>query len=129
MVLAVLRDGRHIVGRLVSFDHFGTLVLTDVRERHIAGGPGAAAASAAAAPADATAVAAAPAALQRAYFADVEVAGLYVVRGENLTLLAEVVRRALSSRDGDESDPLYLFAPAAMTQEKTSGRSLLFCPP
>ena len=72
-VLAILRDGRHIVGRLISYDHFGTLVLQSARERHVVsaprgGGDGA------------------PLAL----LADVPAAGLYVVRGENLTLLAEI---------------------------------------
>lgn len=91
-VIAILRDGRHIIGRLISFDHFGelagrkrrsaapcrsrrwfysqtsllsagSLVLKEARERHIAGGK----------------------------YCDVPMDSLYVVRGENLTLLGELV--------------------------------------
>jgi small nuclear ribonucleoprotein (snRNP)-like protein len=72
-VLAILRDGRHIVGRLISYDHFGTLVLQSARERHVVSSPRGGGAGA-------------PLAL----LADVPAAGLYVVRGENLTLLAEI---------------------------------------
>ena len=68
----ILRDGRHIVGRLISYDHFGTLVLRGARERHVVSAPPGVAAS--------------------ALLADIDIPGLYVVRGENLTLLAEIVR-------------------------------------
>lgn len=71
-VLVILRDGRHIVGRLISYDHFGTLVLRGARERHVVSAPPGVAAS--------------------ALLADIDIPGLYVVRGENLTLLAEIVR-------------------------------------
>jgi small nuclear ribonucleoprotein (snRNP)-like protein len=78
-VLAILRDGRHVLGRLISYDHFGTLVLAGARERHVVGAPAAAPAAPAAPPAPSLVV-------------DIDIAGLYVVRGENLTLLAEIVR-------------------------------------
>lgn len=64
-VLAVLRDGRHIVGTLISYDHFGSIILQDARERHFASGS----------------------------YCDIPMGGLYVVRGENVSLLGELVRR------------------------------------
>lgn len=57
-----LRDGRKLYGLLRSFDQFGNLVLTDCFER---------------------------------YYLDLEFAeeyrGIYLVRGENVVLLAELV--------------------------------------
>ncbi|EKX46894.1 hypothetical protein GUITHDRAFT_152240 [Guillardia theta CCMP2712] len=60
-VLVTLRDGRHFVGFMRSFDQYGNVVLEDAFERHVVGNS----------------------------FAD-ERMGLYVIRGENLVLLAEL---------------------------------------
>ena len=70
-ILAVLRDGRVLVGILSSYDHFGSLVLESTRERISAGGK----------------------------FADVPM-GLYMIRGDNIVLLGELVRAraALAAR-------------------------------
>lgn len=59
--MLVLRDGRHIVGRLSSYDQYGSLVLEGSSERIFAAGK----------------------------YADKEM-GLYLVRGENLVLLCEI---------------------------------------
>jgi U6 snRNA-associated Sm-like protein LSm1 len=60
-ILAELRDGRHLFGTLRSYDQFGNLFLEGCVDRVVAGG----------------------------LYADVDV-GFLVVRGENVTLLAEV---------------------------------------
>lgn len=62
-VLLVLRDGRVLLGTLASYDQYCSVVLEHARERHVAGGA----------------------------FADVDM-GLYLVRGESIALLGEVVR-------------------------------------
>jgi len=61
VVLLVLRDGKHLIGRLTSYDNFGSLVLENSSERKFAGGK----------------------------YCDVE-QGLFLVRGENITLIGEV---------------------------------------
>ncbi len=62
-ILLILRDGRVLVGTLSSYDHFGSLVLESAKERISAGGK----------------------------FADVYM-GLYMIRGDNVVLLGELVR-------------------------------------
>lgn len=62
-MLVVLRDGRKIVGTLRSFDQFANIVLEEAVERIIVGSK----------------------------FADAPL-GLYVIRGENVVLLGQVVR-------------------------------------
>jgi U6 snRNA-associated Sm-like protein LSm1 len=61
VVLLVLRDGKHLIGRLTSYDNFGSLVLENSSERKFAGGK----------------------------YCDVE-QGVFLVRGENVTLIGEV---------------------------------------
>ena len=61
VVLLVLRDGKHLIGRLTSYDNFGSLVLENSSERKFAGGK----------------------------YCDVE-QGVFLVRGENITLIGEV---------------------------------------
>ncbi|KAJ1495960.1 hypothetical protein T484DRAFT_1607142, partial [Baffinella frigidus] len=56
-----LRDGRHFVGMMRSFDQYGNVMLEDTYERHVVGN----------------------------VYADERV-GLYVIRGENLVLLGEL---------------------------------------
>ena len=63
-LMVVLRDGRKIIGVLRSFDQFANIVLEGAIERIIFG----------------------------MRFADVPL-GLYVVRGENVVLLGQIVRR------------------------------------
>ena len=60
----MLRDGRVLLGILASYDQYCSVVLERTRERHVAGGA----------------------------YADVDM-GLYLVRGESIALLGEVVRR------------------------------------
>ncbi|KAG7397505.1 SM-like, degradation of cytoplasmic mRNAs and positively regulates transcription initiation [Phytophthora boehmeriae] len=60
-VLMVLRDGRHLVGYLRSFDQFSNIILEDTYERHVAGG----------------------------LFCDIEL-GLNIIRGDNIVLLGEL---------------------------------------
>lgn len=61
VVLLVLRDGKHLIGRLTSYDNFGSLVLENSSERKFAGGK----------------------------YCDVE-QGVFLVRGENITLIGEI---------------------------------------
>jgi len=61
VVLLVLRDGKHLIGRLTSYDNFGSLVLENSSERKFAGGK----------------------------YCDIE-QGVFLVRGENITLIGEV---------------------------------------
>jgi len=60
-ILIVLRDGRHLVGKLRSFDQFMNLILEDTCERALLGKK----------------------------YCDVPI-GLYIVRGENIVLLGEL---------------------------------------
>ncbi|ETI38026.1 hypothetical protein, variant 2 [Phytophthora nicotianae CJ01A1] len=60
-VLMVLRDGRHLVGYLRSFDQYSNIILEDTFERHVAGG----------------------------LFCDIEL-GLNIIRGDNIVLLGEL---------------------------------------
>jgi len=60
-ILIILRDGRHLVGTLRSFDHFMNLILENTCERVIMKGK----------------------------YADVEL-GLYIVRGDTIVLLGHV---------------------------------------
>lgn len=62
-MLVVLRDGRKIIGMMRSFDQFANIVLESAVERIVVG----------------------------SRYADVPL-GLYVIRGENVVLLGEVVR-------------------------------------
>ena len=61
--MLVLRDGRKIIGTMRSFDQFSNIVLEHAEERVVVG----------------------------KRFADVPL-GLYVIRGENLVLLGQIVR-------------------------------------
>mmetsp|Transcript_49554 Transcript_49554/g.140354 ORF Transcript_49554/g.140354 Transcript_49554/m.140354 type:complete len:140 (-) Transcript_49554:107-526(-) len=60
-LLVVLRDGRHLVGVMRSFDQFSNMVLEDTHERHVSGG------------------------LKHEL-----PLGLYIVRGDNVVLLGEI---------------------------------------
>ncbi|DAZ97209.1 TPA: hypothetical protein N0F65_003840 [Lagenidium giganteum] len=60
-ILVVLRDGRHLVGWMRSFDQFSNIILEDTFERYVADG----------------------------LFCDIEL-GLYIVRGDNIVLLGEL---------------------------------------
>ena len=62
-LMLVLRDGRKIIGTMGSFDQFSNIVLEHAEERVVVG----------------------------KRFADVPL-GLYVIRGENLVLLGQIVR-------------------------------------
>ena len=62
-LMLVLRDGRKIIGIMRSFDQFSNIVLEHAEERVVVG----------------------------KRFADVPL-GLYVIRGENLVLLGQIVR-------------------------------------
>ncbi|ACI64572.1 predicted protein, partial [Thalassiosira pseudonana CCMP1335] len=64
-MLVVLRDGRHLVGTLRTFDQFANMVLEDTSERRILGET------------------------TTCYQADVKL-GLYVVRGDVVVLMGEV---------------------------------------
>ena len=64
-LLLVLRDGRKIIGTMRSFDQFSNIVLEHAEERVVVG----------------------------KRFADVPL-GLYVIRGENVVLLGQIVRIA-----------------------------------
>ncbi|TMW69344.1 hypothetical protein Poli38472_001500 [Pythium oligandrum] len=60
-ILVVLRDGRHLVGYVRSFDQYSNIILEDTYERHVAGG----------------------------LFCDIEL-GLNIIRGDNIVLLGEL---------------------------------------
>ncbi|ETW02170.1 hypothetical protein H310_05739 [Aphanomyces invadans] len=60
-LLVVLRDGRHLVGMLRSFDQFSNIVLEGTCERHIVGNT----------------------------YCDIPL-GLYIIRGENIVLMGEL---------------------------------------
>lgn len=64
-LMIVLRDGRHLVGKLRSFDQFSNMVMEDTSERHICCKNGV------------------------SYFNDVPL-GLYVVRGDSMVLLGQI---------------------------------------
>eukprot|EP00615_Pteridomonas_danica_P013336 CAMPEP_0114337992 /NCGR_PEP_ID=MMETSP0101-20121206/6744_1 /TAXON_ID=38822 ORGANISM="Pteridomonas danica, Strain PT" /NCGR_SAMPLE_ID=MMETSP0101 /ASSEMBLY_ACC=CAM_ASM_000211 /LENGTH=131 /DNA_ID=CAMNT_0001470435 /DNA_START=6 /DNA_END=401 /DNA_ORIENTATION=- len=75
-LLVVLRDGRHLVGTMRSFDQFSNMVLEGTVERHIAKG----------------------------LKFDLPL-GLYIVRGDNVVVLGEldpVKEKALNLKDADE---------------------------
>eukprot|EP00611_Tribonema_gayanum_P025135 TRINITY_DN566_c1_g1_i1.p1 TRINITY_DN566_c1_g1~~TRINITY_DN566_c1_g1_i1.p1 ORF type:complete len:257 (-),score=85.13 TRINITY_DN566_c1_g1_i1:12-716(-) len=61
VVMVVLRDGRHLVGLMRSYDQFSNIVLEDTHERHFVG----------------------------ALYGDIPL-GLYIVRGDSVVLLGEV---------------------------------------
>ena len=67
-LMLVLRDGRKIIGIMRSFDQFSNIVLEHAEERVVVG----------------------------KRFADVPL-GLYVIRGENLVLLGQIVRACNAS--------------------------------
>jgi len=69
-MMVVLRDGRHLIGYLRSFDQFSNMVMEDVCERRILHTKGA----------DGKLC---------SYYADVRL-GLYMVRGDSMVLLGEV---------------------------------------
>ncbi|CAD0026626.1 unnamed protein product, partial [Aureobasidium pullulans] len=69
-LMVSLRDGRKLIGVLRSWDQFGNLVLQDTVERLFA----------------------------QNLYADVD-RGLFLVRGENVLLLGEIVRSAFSYHD------------------------------
>ena len=60
-VMLVLRDGKVLIGTLTSYDQYGSIVLSNSKERLVA----------------------------QNKFADVDM-GLYMIRGENIMLLGEV---------------------------------------
>ena len=64
IMLLVLRDGRLLFGALSSYDQYGSVVLEGAKERLTAQGK----------------------------FADIDM-GLYMIRGENIMLMGELVRR------------------------------------
>ena len=61
-IMAVLQDGRLLLGTLISYDHFGTLVLKDAKERQVG----------------------------KTHYCDIEQPGIYVLRGETLCALGEI---------------------------------------
>ncbi len=68
-IMVVLRDGRHLIGSLSSYDQYGSLVLENTRERHFAKGK----------------------------FCDIAM-GVYLVRGENIAICGEVVSVSLETQ-------------------------------
>ncbi|THV94815.1 Sm-like ribonucleo protein [Aureobasidium pullulans] len=74
-LMVSLRDGRKLIGVLRSWDQFGNLVLQDTVERLFA----------------------------QNLYADVD-RGLFLVRGENVLLLGEIVRSAFSYHDSTATD-------------------------
>ena len=90
-LLLVLRDGRKIIGTMRSFDQFSNIVLEHAEERVVVG----------------------------KRFADVPL-GLYVIRGENLVLLGQIVR-ACDARVR-EPGPHRLTPPRAPARRRTMPR-------
>ncbi|CAK4083973.1 unnamed protein product [Aphanomyces euteiches] len=60
-MLVVLRDGRHLVGMIRSFDQYSNIVLEETCERHVVGNT----------------------------YCDIPL-GLYIIRGENIVLMGEL---------------------------------------
>lgn len=67
-VLILLRDGRKLIGDLLSFDQYSNIVVSNTAERKVIGGK---------------------------YFD--EPLGLYVIRGENVVLIGDQVRQRCGS--------------------------------
>jgi U6 snRNA-associated Sm-like protein LSm1 len=90
-VLVTLRDGRHFVGIMRSFDQYGNVMLEDTFERHVVG----------------------------SVYADERV-GLYVIRGENLVLLGELDMEKEAQGTAMREVPLeqIMAQKAALKQEK-----------
>lgn len=82
--MVVLRDGRHLIGYLRSFDQFSNMVMEDVCERRILQTKGA----------DGKLC---------AYYADVRL-GLYMVRGDSMVLLGEVDEEVDSDEEEGAAD-------------------------
>ena len=91
-MLVVLRDGRKIIGVMRSFDQFANIVLEQATERIIF----------------------------EKQFADVPL-GLYVIRGENVVLLGQMVRAAARSHPLPLSLP-WLSSAAADAHARFAGR-------
>lgn len=93
-IMVVLRDGRHLLGTLRSFDQFSNMVMEDVVERRIvAMGAGAGAGTGAG-------TGGKEAEPTRSYYTDVPL-GLFMVRGDSMVLLGEVDDRHLAPREAD----------------------------
>lgn len=75
-ILIVLRDGRHLVGILRSFDQFSNMVLEDTHERHVANG----------------------------LRSDMAL-GLFIVRGDNIVLLGELDPEKEASSGLTDAEP------------------------
>jgi U6 snRNA-associated Sm-like protein LSm1 len=105
-VLIVLRDGRHIIGKLASYDQYGSIVMERSKERHFAqvreslDANGERAQSRLIPPpppthlspsSPPTHLSPSPRPLPRPQgkYCDVEM-GIYLIRGENITLIGEV---------------------------------------
>ena len=97
-MMVVLRDGRHLIGYLRSFDQFSNMVMEDVCERRILQTKGA----------DGKLC---------AYYADVRL-GLYMVRGDSMVLLGEVDEEV----DSDEEEGA---ADADADAKKDGGNNLM----
>mmetsp|Transcript_5853 Transcript_5853/g.8705 ORF Transcript_5853/g.8705 Transcript_5853/m.8705 type:complete len:210 (+) Transcript_5853:143-772(+) len=82
-IMIVLRDGRHLVGILRSFDQFSNMVMEETSERrvlHIKKGKD-----------------------TICYYTDIKL-GLYLVRGDSMVLLGELVEQNDGGNEGNEKD-------------------------
>eukprot|EP00586_Coscinodiscus_wailesii_P019386 CAMPEP_0172501872 /NCGR_PEP_ID=MMETSP1066-20121228/154673_1 /TAXON_ID=671091 /ORGANISM="Coscinodiscus wailesii, Strain CCMP2513" /LENGTH=118 /DNA_ID=CAMNT_0013276911 /DNA_START=265 /DNA_END=618 /DNA_ORIENTATION=+ len=75
-LLIVLRDGRHLIGILRSFDQFSNFILEDTLERKI---------------------------LEGGVYAEVAL-GLFLIRGDSVVLLGEVVASSTTTAGGGGTD-------------------------
>mmetsp|Transcript_2331 Transcript_2331/g.3578 ORF Transcript_2331/g.3578 Transcript_2331/m.3578 type:complete len:221 (+) Transcript_2331:208-870(+) len=83
-IMIVLRDGRHLVGVLRSFDQFSNMVLEDTSERRVLhlkkGGD------------------------TICYYTDIQL-GLYLIRGDSMVLLGEVEENSMEEKDNEKDEP------------------------
>ena len=95
-ILVVLRDGRHLVGTLRCFDQLGNFVLEDTFERHVVDDK----------------------------FGDIPL-GLYIVRGDNVVLLGEIVSVLLPFPAITVAHKRCLLLAAAQDEERQANQTLL----
>jgi len=116
----VLRDGRHLVGTLRSFDQFSNMVLEGTSERRILHAK--VNQSNGSDDGDDT-----TGKTVICYYTDVQL-GLYLVRGDSMVLLGEVDDEDTTDDDGTEAEPAEddrMSASSAAAQAGLSGSGLL----
>lgn len=92
-IMIVLRDGRHLVGVLRSFDQFSNMVMEDTSERRVLNVKVSPVEDGAGSGDKGSTI---------CYYTDIQL-GLYLVRGDSMVLLGEVEVEQDGNDDGDKS--------------------------